>query len=375
MPSKNRAAVRERKMNMTETNRLLFDFIAASPTPYHAVAQAVRRLEESGFIPLSESEEWQPECGKSYYVTRGGSSLIAFTVPQEDYAGFMIAASHSDSPTFRLRQRPCVGAAGMTRLSVEGYGGMLKYSWLDRPLSVAGRVTVRTPLGAGARLVDLGAPCAVIPSVAIHMRRGVSESDLSPAVDMLPLFSASSDAAPDADIMSDIAEAAGVDEDDILSHDLMLYEPSYGEEWNGLICAPRLDDLQCAYASLEAFLCSGESGSIKVYCLLDNEEVGSRTRQGADSSFLRDTLGRVVVGLGACTRGIGELSCQLRQRTCRSPRASRAIRPDACARARRRCCDKVQRCAALHDRRCVLRTFPSHMRGGGSRGAGLCQPR
>ena len=298
MPSKNRAAARERKMNMTETNRLLFDFIAASPTPYHAVSQAVRRLEESGFIPLSESEEWQPECGKSYYVTRGGSSLIAFTVPQEDYAGFMIAASHSDSPTFRLRQRPCVGAAGMTRLSVEGYGGMLKYSWLDRPLSVAGRVTVRTPLGAGARLVDLGAPCAVIPSVAIHMRRGVSESDLSPAVDMLPLFSASSDAAPDADIMSDIAEAAGVDEDDILSHDLMLYEPSYGEEWNGLICAPRLDDLQCAYASLEAFLCSGESGSIKVYCLLDNEEVGSRTRQGADSSFLRDTLDRVVAGLG-----------------------------------------------------------------------------
>lgn len=283
---------------MTETNRLLFDFIAASPTPYHAVAQAVRRLEESGFIPLSESEEWQPECGKSYYVTRGGSSLIAFTVPQEDYAGFMIAASHSDSPTFRLRQRPSVAASDMTRLSVEGYGGMLKYSWLDRPLSVAGRVTVRTPLGAGARLVDLGAPCAVIPSVAIHMRRGVSESDLSPAVDMLPLFSASSDAAPDADIMSDIAEAAGVDEDDILSHDLMLYEPSYGEEWNGLICAPRLDDLQCAYASLEAFLCSGESGSIKVYCLLDNEEVGSRTRQGADSSFLRDTLDRVVAGLG-----------------------------------------------------------------------------
>ena len=147
-----------------------------------------RRYEENGFIPLSESEEWQPECGKSYYVTRGGSSLIAFTVPQEDYAGFMIAASHSDSPTFRLRQRPSVAASDMTRLSVEGYGGMLKYSWLDRPLSVAGRVTVRTPLGAGARLVDLGAPCAVIPSVAIHMRRGVSESDLSPAVDMLPLF-------------------------------------------------------------------------------------------------------------------------------------------------------------------------------------------
>ena len=271
---------------MTETNRRLFDFIAASPTPYHAVAQAAQRLEEAGFIPLSESEEWQPERGGSYYVTRGGSSLIAFTVPQEDYAGFMIAASHSDSPTF--------AASGLTRLSVEGYGGMIKYSWLDRPLSVAGRVTVRTPLGAGARLVDLGAPCAVIPSVAIHMRRGVGEAELSPAVDMLPLFSAS----PDADIMADIAEAAGAEESDILSHDLMLYEPSYGEEWNGLITAPRLDDLQCAFASLEAFLRSGESGSIKVYCLLDNEEVGSRTRQGADSSFLRDTLGRVVAGLG-----------------------------------------------------------------------------
>ena len=279
---------------MTETNRRLFDFIAASPTPYHAVAQAAQRLEEAGFIPLSESEEWQPERGGSYYVTRGGSSLIAFTVPQEDYAGFMIAASHSESPTIRLRQRPSVAASDMTRLSVEGYGGMIKYSWLDRPLSVAGRVTVRTPLGAGARLVDLGAPCVVIPSVAIHMRRGVGEAELSPAVDMLPLFSAS----PDADIMTDIAEAAGAEESDILSHDLMLYEPSYGEEWNGLITAPRLDDLQCAFASLEAFLRSGESGSIKVYCLLDNEEVGSRTRQGADSSFLRDTLGRVVAGLG-----------------------------------------------------------------------------
>lgn len=311
-------------MTEAEVNGRLFDFIAASPTQYHAVSAAAGRLEECGFIPLSEGESWLVERGKSYYVTRGGSSLIAFTVPQDDYAGFMIAASHSDSPTFRIKQNAELSSGGLTRLSVEGYGGMIKYSWLDRPLSVAGRVLVRTPLGASARLVDLSRPCAVIPSVAIHMRRNEAETGLNAATDMQPLYSAGDGHS----FLSDIAQAAGVDESDIISYDLMLYDPARGEEWNGLICAPRLDDLQCAYASLEAFVRSGESGSIKVYCLLDNEEVGSRTRQGADSSFLRDTLGRIVSGLGGDSSALSRAAAESFLVSCDNAHAAHPNHPE-----------------------------------------------
>ncbi|MBR5124279.1 MAG: M18 family aminopeptidase, partial [Clostridia bacterium] len=203
-------------------------------------------------------------------------------------------------PCFKVKENAELSDGHHLRLSVEKYGGMLCASWTDRPLSVAGRITVRTQTGLSVRLVDLNAPCAVIPAVAIHMNRNANEGmSYNPAVDMLPLFGEVSDKGM---LRRRVAEAAGAAEEDILTTDLFLYNPQEGVEWNGYISAPRLDDLQCAFASLTAFLKAGGNGTLPntmpVFCLFDNEEVGSQTKQGAASTFLYDTLHRVGAIMG-----------------------------------------------------------------------------
>ncbi len=283
-------------------NAKLFDFIKNSPTAYHAVSHTADILCAKGFTELSESTEWKLEPGKGYFVTRGGSSLIAFKIPSENFSGFMLTSSHSDSPTFKIKENSEINDGKYIRLSVEKYGGMLCSTWLDRPLSVAGRVVVKTDDGFAARLVDMREPIAVIPNVAIHMNRKANDgTPYNAAVDMLPLFC---EAAEGGRFMKMIAENADVSDGDILAHDLFLYNPENGCEWNGFISAPRLDDLQCAFAALDAFteaeICEM---SAPVYCLFDNEEVGSGTKQGADSTFLFDTLLRINDIMG----GDGEL--------------------------------------------------------------------
>ena len=282
-------------------NQALFDYIRACPTAYHATAHTAALLEHAGYTYLPESADWTLEAGKGYYTTRNGSSLIAFRAPlSEDFDGFMMTAAHGDSPCFKVKENAELSDGHHLRLSVEKYGGMLCASWTDRPLSVAGRITVRTQTGLSVRLVDLNAPCAVIPAVAIHMNRNANEGmSYNPAVDMLPLFGEVSDKGM---LRRRVAEAAGVAEEDILTTDLFLYNPQEGVEWNGYISAPRLDDLQCAFASLTAFLKAGGNGTLPntmpVFCLFDNEEVGSQTKQGAASTFLYDTLHRVGAIMG-----------------------------------------------------------------------------
>lgn len=272
---------------MTSTNKKLFSYIKASPTPYHAVAHTAKLLEEKGAVRLFESDEISLESGKTYYVTRGGSSLIAFRIPHNIRGGFMISAAHSDSPCFKVKDSPELIGHHTVSLSTEGYGGMICPSWLDRPLGIAGRVVTRTTNGIKTILTDSTEPCAVIPNVAIHMNRKLNNGiSYNNAVDMIPLFSSSEVGS----FKRMIAEKAGVNEDDIISWDLSVYCAESGVEWGEYISAPRLDDLQCAYASLEAFTSAELKESIPVYCLFDNEEVGSLTRQGADSTFLRDTL-------------------------------------------------------------------------------------
>lgn len=268
----------------------LLRFIAQCPTACHAAAHTGALLEAAGYAPLMEHRPWQLKKGGKYYVMRGGSSLIAFRLPQAAPAGFMMAAAHGDSPCFKLNEHPEIpGPDGAVRLSVEKYGGAIFASWMDRPLSVAGRVTVRTGDGVAVRLVDLQEPCAIIPRVAIHMDRQVNEHNaLNAAVDMVPLY-APDDGVPS--LSARVAEAAGVKEDDVLGSDLYLYAADSGTAWNGLVSAPRLDDLQCAYAALRAFTeAPGNEKAVPVFCLFDNEEVGSQTQQGAGSTFLRDVL-------------------------------------------------------------------------------------
>ena len=280
-------------------NRKLFDYIAASPSPYHAVAHSAETLRAAGFRPLSEGEDWALTPGQGYYVTRNGSSLIAFRARKE-FRGFLMTASHCDSPTFKIKENAELTGSGCRRLAVEKYGGMLMSTWMDRPLGVAGRVLLRKGAGIETRLLDLGGACAVIPNVAIHMNRKANDGYAwNPAVDLLPLWGVGEEKGF---FRPTLAMALACREEDILATDLALYNPQEGVEWNGLLSAPRLDDLQCAFAGLTAFLSAGESEAIPVYCLFDNEEVGSQTKQGAASTFLRETLERICDALGLTLR-------------------------------------------------------------------------
>ena len=278
-------------------NQALFSYIAASPTAFQAVAHTAKLLEQRDYRPLRETEEWTLEPEGRYYVTRNGSSLIAFQLPKGRPAAFMMTAAHSDSPAFKIKENAQLAGENGTRLSVEGYGGMLCASWMDRPLSIAGRAIVRTGTGVAMRLVDLQEPAALIPNVAIHMNRDANNgTKYNFAVDMQPLYGEKDG------FRRRIARAAGVGEDDLLTHDLFLYNPQPGMEWGDYISAPRLDDLQCAFASLQGFLTVEESAACRVYCLFDNEEVGSQTKQGAASTFLRETLERICDTLGISLR-------------------------------------------------------------------------
>ncbi len=278
-------------------NNHLFSYIAASPTAYHATAHTAALLRDAGFTLLTEGDTWDLCAGQGYYVTRGGSSLIAFRAPSDGrFPGFKMTAAHSDSPAFKIKENPELCDGHHLRLSVEKYGGMLCSSWLDRPLGVAGRVTVRTETGLETRLVDLSRT-AIIPHVAIHMNRNANDGmSYNPAVDMLPLCGEAEEAGS---FRGRVAAAAGCAPDDLLTTDLFLYNPQAGEAWAGFISAPRLDDLQCAYASLQAFLDAAPTASVPVYCLFDNEEVGSQTKQGAASTFLSEVLERVTTAVGA----------------------------------------------------------------------------
>lgn len=283
-----------------DTVQKLFRFLDESPTCYHAAANAKAALTAAGAVELRESEQWKLEKGTLYVVERGDSALVAFRVPEGPLHGFLMAASHSDSPTFKVRETAEAASAGNTlRLSVEPYGGGVWRGWLDRPLSVAGRVVIRQGDRLVSRLVNIDRDLLVIPGVAIHMDRSVNKgAELNPAVDLLPLLGCGKE--PGA-FRKLIAEAAGVREEHLLSTELFLYPRTKAVQTglNGeFIVSPRLDDLQCVFGCLEGFLAAKPGGSLPVLAVFNNEEVGSNTRQGADSTFLTDVLERIAHGCG-----------------------------------------------------------------------------
>ena len=287
-------------------NQALLDFISRCPTAYHTAAQVAARLEAAGFAPLQEGEKWDLTPGKGYYVTRNGSSLIAFRAPEGE-GGFMIAAAHGDSPSFKVKENPELPGDNGLRLSVEKYGGMLCAPWLDRPLSLAGRAVVRTGTGVESRLIDFYQPVALIPTVAIHMNRKANEGmSYDAAVDMLPLYGGQPGT-----LRARAAALAGVEEPDLLAWDLYLYPTAPGTVWGEYVSAPRLDDLQCVFAALTAFL-QAKPRAVPVLAVFDNEEVGSRTKQGAASTLLSDVLRRICGGEEEYRRRLADslmLSC------------------------------------------------------------------
>ena len=276
----------------------LFDFIQCSPTASHTAATVRAMLVQAGFTQLLESQPWDLQPGGRYYTTRGMSSLIAFQVPKADFHGFSVIAPHGDSPCFKVKESPELRVDGQyTKLNTEVYGGMQLALWTDRPLSVAGRLAVRTENGVKGVLCDIRRDLLLIPGVAIHMNRGVNEGvKLDPQKDTLPLLGGSQ-----AELKKLVAENAGVAPEDILSWDLYLYSRAQGTVFGAekeFIAAPRLDDLECVFAAAKAFLAGENRENVTVLSLFDNEETGSLTRQGADSTLLADVLSRVCQAMG-----------------------------------------------------------------------------
>lgn len=289
-----------------EISEQLIEFIDKSPTCFHAVQTMSDMLREEGFTELREDQKWHIEKGGRYFVARNGSSLIAFTIPEQDMKGMRIMASHSDSPTFKIKEDPEMEADGhYIKLNVERYGGMICAPWFDRPLSVAGRVIVRNTSGNSASgalrtvLVNVDRDLLMIPNLAIHMNREVNDGyKYNAQKDMLPLYG---DITAKDTFMKVIADAAGTTPEDILGHDLFLYNRQSASIWGAsgeFLSSGRLDDLQCAFSSLKGFLAGEKKEYMAVHCVLDNEEVGSGTKQGAASTFLYDTLTRAHESLG-----------------------------------------------------------------------------
>ena len=295
----------QRENSMTDYNKELISFLDKSPTAFHAVANIKARLEAEGYTELAESAKWELSEGGKYFVVRNDSSIIAFRTPIFDFTGFMISAAHSDSPAFKVKENPEIVENGYVKLNVEGYGGMLMAPWLDRPLSVAGRIIVKNGNKYEVRLVNVDRDLLLIPNVAIHMNRDANKGQTWNAqVDMLPVLGSADEAK--GSFMRIIAESAGVSDSDIISHDLFLYVRDKGKVWGGseeYISAPHLDDLQCAYGCLEGFIAAKNSHSVPVLAVFDNEETGSLTKQGADSTFLDEVLKRISLASGKDEEG------------------------------------------------------------------------
>ena len=279
---------------MDSRTKALCDFLDASHSVYHAQAYLAETLKNAGYTRLYEQDEWPLIPGRKYFLTRGGSALVAFRVPKESPKGFLMSASHSDRPTFKVKENFELAAA-YTRMAVERYGGMLIAPWLDRPLSVAGRVTVETETGVETKLLDIDRDLLLIPNVAIHMNRQANEGyKWNPAVDTLPLVGGAGAAGKLPALLE--KEAGGK----ILGHDLYLYIRQKASVWGvdgEYISAAALDDLECAWGCTQGFLKSKDSASVPVLCVFDSEEVGSVSPQGAGSSLLEDTLGRICDSL------------------------------------------------------------------------------
>lgn len=289
-------------MNHLDLSRKLLHFTDSCPSMFHSCASIETEMKAAGFEQLPEQAPWKIEPGKNYYAKRNNSSLIAFKIPQDlkDYH-FQISAAHSDSPCYKIKSVPeMTGPGEYLKLDVEAYGGMIDYTWMDRPLTVAGRVLVENNGSLESRLFYIDKDIMIIPSVAIHFNRQVNDGyAFNRQVDLSPLYSNGAVKKGSFDEM--VAEVLGVQSDQIAGKDLFIVTRQKGTLWgwkDEFVSGSRLDDLECAYLTMKGFLDAKPAVHINVYCCFDNEEVGSNTKQGAMSTFLQDTLHRINIGLG-----------------------------------------------------------------------------
>ena len=278
-----------------EASKRLINFLDANPSPFHVVAALGKMYEEAGFKKLSEKERFEIKRGENYYVTRNNSSIAAFKIPKKDFKGFNITAAHSDSPTFKIKANAEISVEkNFVKLNVEKYGGMLMAPWFDRPLGIAGRVMVKNGNKIEERLLHIDRDIIMMPNLAIHMNREANDGyKYNAQNDTQPIFAELGSNVTLPDIM---AKELKVDKEAILDAELFLTNRVKGTIWganNEFIAAGRLDDLQCAFAGAESLIKAKNKENIALHCVFDNEEVGSGTKQGAASTFLKDVLMRV----------------------------------------------------------------------------------
>ena len=303
-------------MRATVTDPVLTDllaFLGDSPTPFHAVASARARLEAAGWKPLAETDPWTELAPGRYFLAHGGSSLFAFVVPDtKKLEGFRIVGAHTDSPNLRLKPTPEYKNAGYAQLGVEVYGGVLLNSWLDRDLSLAGRVFLGDGQGAGkgngkleTRLVRFDEPMLRVAQLAIHLDRDVNDKGvvLNRQDHLAPIFGLASDDAKDLPTL--LAEKLEVPKERIAGSDLMLYDvvaPTRGGRDGEMIFSARLDNLAMSHAAIRGLLDAAPQAAsgdvVPVAALFDHEEIGSETAYGAQSGVLPRALERIVLGRG-----------------------------------------------------------------------------
>ena len=291
----------------------LIDFLYDSPSACHGVKETQKILDKNGFIEIKEADKWDLKAKGKYYVIKNDSALIAFEVGTGDIeeTGFRLIGAHTDVPGFRIKPNPQMISEGKyVKLNTEVYGGPILHTWFDRPLSIAGKVSLKgaSPLKPETRLVNINKPLLIIPSLAIHMNREVNEGfKINRQVDTLPLLGLINDKLEKEDyLMNILAEELQVNKEDILNFELGLYEYEKGmligmnEE---LISSGRFDDLWMVYAGIKALVDSRENAATKVMICIDNEEIGSLTAEGANSTLLNNILERITLGLGKDREG------------------------------------------------------------------------
>lgn len=296
------------KVLQKELAKELIDFLYKSPTAWHVVASLKKELDAAGYVELKESDIWDIKKGNKYYVVKNLSALVAFEVGsgnlQEE--GFRLVGAHTDAPGFRIKPNPeMVRENKYVSLNTEIYGGPILHTWFDRPLALAGTVTLKgeSPMKPIRKLVNINKPLMIIPSLAIHMNRTVNEGfKINAQKDTLPLLAVINEKLEKNEyLLNALAEELKVNKEEIITFDLGLYEYDKGslvglnEE---MISSPRLDDVWMVFCGLKALLNSDENKATKVLVCIDNEEIGNKTQQGANSSFLANLLERITLSLG-----------------------------------------------------------------------------
>ena len=287
----------ENKIKEESINKLLLDLFNNSYNEYFAISNIKKLLDENGFICLLENEKYEISLGKSYYILRDGSSIIAFKVPEKlDELYFKIVASHSDSPVLKIKENPTVIENGYNKLKVEKYGGMIVSSWLDKPLGIAGRVCYKNGNVITTRLVKFPTNL-IIPNVAIHQNRDINNGFIyNPQIDLLPILGLGNN-----DLFKELLDSTKNKEEEILSYDLNLYNKEkavLGGINNEFIYSPKEDNLVSAYISILSLISSISYDGISLGVVFNNQEVGSSSLNGADSDFLATNLKRIGKSLG-----------------------------------------------------------------------------